>query len=605
MEQDRDEMKETGTRDCELQIMTDSKELSAPDQDKGSQKILGGTADLSEVKVYRCFQNTLQQISFSFSPVTDRVSDHCCYLFHIPSMEQLLVWIGRMSSIEDSQLVEKILHEFSQELNCSNPPLVSKRLDEIPSEVFQASIGSAAPTVSHEEPMKNESIQVYQYDNLNSSEGMRQIASFHPNSASYSTKLPMSLLDDQLALVIESSLSVFLWIGQHCPLDPTALLKSTTLSFSSLQKSISLIRQGTEPPPLLFKLLFHHWDPDKIITSFSTLTPSSTATSPTRRKSLVAERRQSFTKHNSVPNLSSILPQRQGGSFYQKVQNQSEGHSKWSLASRSVSSDSMNHTGSRATSDGEGESLVQREAERIERQLSEAPVLDRLEMPLLLIESQPSPMVESDSNEGDCTPPVTSAVENKSANSPLVSDPLQAQQADDQQLPSAQELEDQDQEQARQDQLPQMEVQGDGDDALTIIDEPAPVQGPEEEDQQLPHPPQDPEPLPLLTAPAEGDQLPRDDKPPLAPSAEVSSVAAPTPLLPVPAHPQDDQLPPSPPAVGQEVEKPLPKKTSPTRKKTRPTRGPLWDGKADGEAPEERSPRSTIPVHQKNQCYCM
>jgi hypothetical protein len=633
----------TESEDVELQRKEKAKESG--DHDRTT------TEDLSKVKVYRCFQKTLQQISFSFSPKADRVNDHCCYLFYLPSLEQLLVWIGKMSSIEDSQLTEKILLDLSQELKCSHPPRVFKRLDldDIPSPDSHLSLGSLLTlSVSHEEePLKNEPIQVYQFDSTTSAQDMRRIATFHPNSVSYSTRLPMSLLDDQLALVIESALSVFLWIGQHCPLDPSKLFDFSSSSFSSLGKSVSLIRQGAEP--LVLTLLFHNWNPEKIIESYSTSltsSPSPSSSSPSsasRRKSLVAERRQSFTKHNSVPNLSAILPQRQG-SFYQKVQSQSEGTTKWSLASRSSDCVSVDQSVSLSTDEQEDGSLVQREADRIEERLSEGAAPNPLETSPRPMESQPPPSLANDKLEG--TEPEEQSHLSDSQSPPLADLETNGNREDLPLGPSPEESElltPQAEEQVQS--QPQEQTQG-GQLCISTEDvencqqlaPPAPLVAPQtqtaeedltpvqtervEEDSASPQTEaaeeDSPQPAPPQAETVEDSQQQTEDQSlvveqqppqedpaavcPLQPSAEIDQVAQGEARPPQemhsttsPTQAQDDRLPPSPSPTATGLEQAKPSQST-VKKRAEP------EALQSGEDPRQRS---TIPIHQKNQCHCM
>lgn len=295
------------------------------------------TIDYLSVKVFRCYQHTLQHISFRINSQNgDMINSHCCYLFHFPSLEQIFIWIGKKSDIEDSQLIEKLLPDLITEFCCTKPTSIFKRLDDVPPEDFQTHLGFL--NVNHDSPEKNQSINVYQHHHTTSPNNLQLLAKFQPNSASYSTKLPMSILDDQHTFVIESSLNVYIWIGSNC-LPSSDILDLTTSYFPS-SKIIQTINQGNEP--LLFRILFHDWNPTKIIGSYST-SPSMTGSPATpRRKSLVAERRKSFTKNNSVPDMSSLLPQRQG-SFYTR-QSSSEGQTKWSLVNRSTSSDDQTPT---------------------------------------------------------------------------------------------------------------------------------------------------------------------------------------------------------------------------------------------------------------------
>jgi hypothetical protein len=300
----------------------------------------------SDLTVYRCFQNTIQQnSSFSF-PSNEKINvfnNKCCYLFHVPSLQQIFVWIGRRSCIEDSQFIDKILPDLINDFKCTKSAVIWRRLDDsTPSSEFQSLLSTV--TIDKKEPKKNDPIRVFQYQTSSSSSSsspstprqLQLLATFNPDSVSYSSKLPMSILDDQLTLVIESGINIYIWLGQHCQLPPDlAMIRS---QFS--EKRVQTIAQDKEP--LLFRVLFHDWDSKKIINSYSTAVVSGEGVgSPigtARRKSLVAERRKSFTKNNSVPDISSILPQRQG-SFYTKAEDDAKGHQKWSLVTRSASSD--------------------------------------------------------------------------------------------------------------------------------------------------------------------------------------------------------------------------------------------------------------------------
>lgn len=314
---------------------------------------------LGEVYVYRCYQQSIQQMpSFFSSSLTPNeeqkeqqeghekekkqlyvLNNRSCYIFYVSSIQQIFVWIGPRSAIEDSQYLDRILLDLVNDFQCMQPAVVWRRLDDTTSSVeFQHLLASV--TVEKKEPKKNDPIRVFQYETSNpSSPSLQLLATFHPDSASYSTKLPMSILDDQLTIVIECGVNVYLWLGQHCHLPPNLVMIHSQFP----DKRVQTILQHKEPA--LFRVLFHDWDSKKIISSYSSAigqsegVPTSSPIGTPRRKSLVEERRKSFSKNNSVPNISSILPQRQG-SFYTKVQDQDKGpHAKWSLVPRSPSAE--------------------------------------------------------------------------------------------------------------------------------------------------------------------------------------------------------------------------------------------------------------------------